>query len=246
MKHFVRNIAGRMIQKGIGWIYPRTCPICCRILTDQQKLVCKECMELLKPIQEPRCKKCGRPVEAEREYCPDCEKGRIFCEGRGIFIYDEKMKRAVLRYKYGGIRENGEFFARALCIYGRKEILRWKPDLIIPIPMHKRKLRQRGFNQAEDLAVRVGDAYGIPVAADAAEKVHATRAQKRLNAAGRKRNLKHAFRVNRPLNGSRILVIDDVFTTGSTVEALAECLLEQGAEAVFFLTAAIGIKKDFS
>lgn len=156
------------------------------------------------------------------------------------------MKQAILRYKYGGVREYGGFFARALWIYGRKDVWRWNPDLIVPVPMYKRKQRLRGFNQAEELAVRTGKSFGIPVAQDLVEKVHGTRAQKQLNAAERKRNLKHVFRVKKELNGLRILVIDDVFTTGSTVEALAECLLAHGAAAVFFLTVAIGVKKDFS
>ena len=234
----------QIINGVLNLIYPRCCPICHHILPEQRLLICPDCQAALRPIGEPRCKKCGRPVP-EGEYCADCTQGRFFSEGRGGFVYDDRMRQSILRYKYGGRREYGAFFARALAAYTRRELARWQPDRIVPVPMYGRKQRRRGFNQAEDLAVRLSEDIQIPVAADWIRKEKNTRSQKRLDAKDRRKNLADAFCVTRPLQGERILVLDDVFTTGATIDAVAECLLLHGAGKVFFLTIAIGVISDF-
>ena len=209
-------------------------------------MLCPACAKILHPIGEPKCRRCGRPVEEDRDLCEDCEKGRAFQEGRGIFLYDERMKRSILSYKNGGRREYGIFFAEAMVVFAGKDILRWKPDLIVPVPMYPKKYRQRGFNQAEDLAEKVSEQLRIPMAASLVEKRKSGKAQKTLDAVSRKRNLRDAFRVTAPVYGLRILIIDDVFTTGSTIESVAAALKAAGAGAVFFITVTIGVKKDFS
>lgn len=233
----MHKIAGKILNL----LYPRRCPLCHKILKDQNWLICPACAKGLKKIESPYCMRCGRPVEKEEEYCRDCAAGsHIFTEGRGIFPYDHQMKESLVKYKYYGHREYGDFYAAALCRCGKSEILRWKPDVIVPIPLHGRKQRQRGFNQAEYLAERVGRFYGIPVSAGLIRKTRPTRAQKKLNAVQRRRNLKDAFSVPEELNGIDILLIDDVYTTGSTMDAAAECLKKKGAGAIYFLTVCIG------
>ena len=123
--------------------------------------------------------------------------------------------------------------------------MRWQPDVIVPVPLHRRKKRMRGFNQAADLAERTGKLLGIPVTEEIVYKIKETRSQKKLDADERKRNLKNAFRTVTPVKGLKILIVDDVYTTGSTMEAMSECLLEGGAEAVFFVTLCM-VKKPFS
>ena len=98
----------------------------------------------------------------------------------------------------------------------------------------------RGFNQAADLAEYTGEILHIPVAEDIICKIKETRSQKKLDAKERKKNLKNAFRAVAEVQGLRILVIDDVYTTGSTIEAMTECLLEAGAESVYFVTLCTG------
>jgi ComF family protein len=178
------------------------------------------------------------------EFCGDCQKQqRHFREGRGIYLYDDKMRTSVLRYKYGGRREYGSFFAASMCHYARCEILRWQPDLILPIPLHKKTRRQRGFNQAELLAERIGACYGIPVSSAVLAKRQQTHSQKKLSEEERRLNLKKAFFVERPVKNLRILLIDDVFTTGSTIDAAAQCLCKAGAAEIFFLTLCIAVRE---
>ena len=115
----------------------------------------------------------------------------------------------------------------------------WRPDVIIPVPLHRRKKRMRGFNQAADLAERIGKILGIPVAEDVIYKSRETRSQKNWTLKSERKISEMRFR-QQAGNRLRILVVDDVYTTGSTVEAMAECLLENGAKAVFFVTLCTG------
>ena len=112
--------------------------------------------------------------------------------------------------------------------------------MIIPVPLHKRKLRMRGFNQAAYLAYRIGEAFGIPVSGEILLKIRNTRSQKKLSAMERHKNLLDAFRVSADLTGLTVLVIDDVYTTGGTMDAAAACLKAGGAERVFFITLCTG------
>ena len=231
MNSLLRNI--------LNVFYPRCCPVCQKILKDQNRLICPECEKKLKPIGQPRCYLCGKPVE-KGEYCADCLRHpHIFDQGRGIFVYDDRMRKSVLRYKYSGCREYGEFYARAMYLYGSRDVRDWNPDLIVPVPVHRTKLRMRGFNQAAFLAEKLGDYTGIPVRQKLVLKIRKTKSQKKLSAVQR-RNLEEAFLVNEDVLGKRILVVDDVYTTGSTIDAMASCLKKKGASAVYFLTVCIG------
>lgn len=229
-----------MLRKILDIFYPRCCPVCQKILKDQRRMICPECEKKLRPIGHPRCYKCGKPIE-EGEYCKDCQKHtHIFDQGRGIFVYDGTMRRSVTRYKYYGCREYGDFYAKAMYRYAWKNLNQWKPDLIVPVPIHKSKERLRGFNQAAYLAERLGCYTGIPVDTVLVQKVVKTKSQKKLNAMQRRKNLEKAFLVTKNIRGKDILVIDDVYTTGSTIDAMAGCLRKRGAKNIYFLTVCIG------
>lgn len=138
----------RITEKILNVFYPRHCPVCQEILKDQSRLICPECEQTLHPVDEPRCFLCGKPVGDGEEYCSDCRKHtRMFTQGRGIFFYDKKMKVSLMKYKYYGCREYGAFYARALCLYGEKELKRWKPDVIVPVPLYWKKRRIRGLTR---------------------------------------------------------------------------------------------------
>lgn len=222
-------------------LYPPRCPVCNGILRDRQRNICPECENLLHPLTKHYCMKCGKPVKETEEYCTQCSTvHRSFERGRGVFLYNTQMKQSLLRYKFFGSREYGKYYAEAICRYVGRDIRRWNPDVIVPVPLHRRKMKMRGFNQAADLAERTGSLLQIPVAEWLVYKEKETRSQKKLDARERKQNLKDAFQASYPVNGLRILLMDDVYTTGSTVEAMTECLLENGAEAVFFVTLCMG------
>ena len=229
------------LEKFLNILYPKRCPVCHQILPERETLICSPCEKMLHPVVKDYCLKCGKPVDAEMELCPECrERHREFDRGRGIFLYNGKMRQSLIRYKYYGSREYGEYYADSICRYAGREIRAWKPDLILPVPMHPRKQRIRGFNQAADLAEKTGKILGIPVSSQIVHKIRITRSQKKLNATERKQNLRAVFQVTERLDGLRILVIDDVYTTGSTIEAMAHVLKAAGAEKVFFVTLCTG------
>ncbi len=131
-----------------------------------------------------------------------------------------------MKYKYFGCRGIQPLLWKKHCISTEKDLLAlWKPQIIIPVPLHRRKQRIRGFNQAELLAKELSRYAGIPVDTAILKKCHATRSQKKLDAAERKKNLQKAFQVVGNPAGMRILLIDDVYTTGSTMDVLAKLLL---------------------
>lgn len=230
------------LKKILNILYPRRCPVCNQILAENGISVCRECEKELHPIVTDYCLRCGRPVDENVEFCRECRSAyREFDRGRGVFLYNNKMRQSLLRYKYYGSREYGEYYAACICRYMEREIRAWNPDLIIPVPMYPRKQRERGFNQAADLSAKVGKRLGIPTADWIVQKTQNTKSQKKLNAVERKQNLRAAFRVTERIDGLRILVLDDVYTTGSTIEALAHVLREAGASRVFFVTLCMGI-----
>lgn len=114
-------------------------------------------------------------MSEEEEYCRDCKAAPgAFDQGRGIFLYDDRMKYSIMKYKYFGCREYSRFYGRALYLYGRDQLALWKPDVIVPVPLHWRKLRKRGFNQAELLAEELAKSAGIPVDVSLLKKSRAT------------------------------------------------------------------------
>lgn len=222
-------------------LYPRTCPVCHKILKNPETRICPECVGGFVPVGKEYCMKCGKPVEKEQEYCEVCGKRhRDFTEGRGVFLYDHTMKSSLMKFKYEGRREYVEYYVKAMSYFAAKDILRWNPDVVIPIPLHKKKYRIRGFNQAECLARGLAKEWDLPFSAGILKKVKNTRSQKKLQAAERKHNLDDAFAVCEEIRGLSVLVIDDVYTTGSTMDAAAKVLKEKGAEKVYFLTLCIG------
>ncbi|MCF0132622.1 MAG: ComF family protein [Blautia sp.] len=222
-------------------VFPRHCPLCNEVLEDPNHLVCDRCVPKIQPLQEPLCKKCGKPVEEYQEYCHDCGKyKRWFDEGRGVFLYDAMWKRSIGRYKFYGCREFGEFYGEAMYQYTHKLLMRWKPELLIPVPLHKRTLRDRGFNQTWKLAERISFRAGIPAEQKLVRKTIYTGSQKKMDAISRRKSLYKAYEMSGDIRKARVLIVDDVFTTGSTIDALAQCLKEHGASEVYFLTLCIG------
>lgn len=233
-------------------MFPAKCPVCSGVLLPREALVHKECEKSLAAIEEPLCKRCGRPLSEETaEYCGSCRKDRengkkseLWDSGRCAFSYQGEMASAVLRMKQYGTKETIAFFAHWMVGLHMSYLLHLHPDCIIPVPLHPFKKRQRGFNQAELLAEAVSkefQAYHLPVQ-PLLKKTVRTAEQKTLSGAERKRNLAHAFRLEEADMAqlpSVVLLIDDVFTTGSTLAACAAVLKEQGVKQVGFLCACL-------
>ena len=228
-------------EKCLDVLYPPRCPACGGILEDKQRSICPQCESIFHPVSEYYCMKCGKPVNETEEYCSECRhRERKFIRGRSVFLYNGQMKNSLLRYNYYGSREYGKYYAEAICRYVGRDIRSWRPDVIIPVPLHRRKKRMRGFNQAAYLAEKLSCYTGIMTDTNLVRKVIKTKSQKKLNALQRRKNLEKAFAVSEDVRGKDILVIDDVYTTGSTIDAMASCLKKKGAENVYFLTVCIG------
>ena len=223
-------------------LFPPRCPICDKIQKMKEKGICPECRKKIRYIREPRCMKCSKQLsDEEQEYCKDCtERDHFYKQGRALFDY-RAIDRAIYKFKYKGRKEYGEILGEEMAYFLGDYIHRIKPDALIPVPMYPAKKRVRGYNQAEVLADMLGKYLNVPVRADLVKRVKNTRALKALNRKERLNNLKNAF--NLEGNGVKlntIIIVDDIYTTGSTIDAVAKVFLKAGVENIYFVTLAIG------
>jgi len=225
----------------LDMLYPRRCPVCHDIAVPGGSRICNVCREKLKPITGPRCFRCSKPLKREeQEYCKDCRKTRLFDQGIGIFPYGSVLQESLFKLKYGKRQEYGSFYGQIAAVYSREIIRNWGVEIIIPIPLHRKRMEKRGYNQAELIAGALGKTLCIPVDSRLMKRKVNTRPQKELDYRERKQNMKNAFFLKGENRYRRILLVDDIYTTGSTIEAAAELLKRNGAENVFFLTIAMG------
>ncbi len=227
----------------LDFIFPRRCPVCDEVVPFSGSIICSECRKKLVYITEPKCKKCGKPIRSEREeFCEEC-KHRIhyFDAGFSVFVYNDAMKRSIYRFKYGNRKEYRFFYSEEILRALGDELKKRKPDALIPVPLHKARLRRRGYNQSELLAREIGRRLDIPVCTDLLIRTKETRPQKELNHAQRENNLKNAFKiVSDDVKLSTVVLVDDIFTTGSTIDAISKTLRKCGVSCIYFLTLASG------
>jgi ComF family protein len=186
---------------------------------------------------------CGKPLsDSRQEYCDDCRrKKHVFLQGRSLFSYQGEIRKSLYRLKYSNRREYALCYGQEMARNLGPWILQKKITRIVPIPLHPSRKRQRGYNQAALLAKSLGEALEIPVDETLLCRVKRTKPQKNLSGQERKANLKHAFQVKKEiLPGECILLVDDIFTTGSTVDAAAQCLINHFGCRVYVITVAIG------
>ena len=222
-------------------LYPRRCPICNSIV--KKRLICKECLDSLDIIKPPVCIKCGKKLDSERDYyCSDCRSfEKAFVENRAVFAYKGEIRNAMYDLKYANRRENAEFFGEAIVQKYGRYIKGLGIDVIVPIPLHKKRLRKRGYNQTALVAKYVGTGLDIPVNTELLAREQSTRAQKYLNNRERKNNVKSAFKVyENDVKYDRILLIDDIYTTGATLHYATKELMNEGVGAVYTITVCIG------
>ena len=214
-------------------LFPRHCPVCGEIVKPPGSLICPACFHKLSYVKPPVCKKCGKEILDEtEEFCGDCMKRRhAFESGLALMNYDETARRSMAWIKYKNKREYLDFYGAALAARYETQIRRMEADALVPVPVHPSRKRARGFNQAEVLAV-----LGIPVESGMLIRDKRTKPQKELSAAERLKNLSGAFRAGAIPEGIRtVLLVDDIYTTGSTVEACARALRSAGVSRVYFV-----------
>ncbi len=224
-------------------IFPPRCIVCDGVLKTTEKGICKDCRGGVHRISGPVCGRCGKELGFfEDTFCKDCRMHRhAFESGKALFLYNDAMRKSIYRFKYAGRKEYAAFYGKALADAFDEWIASVSPDAIVPIPLHKKRLAQRGFNQAELIARALSKHTGIPVRNDVLSRRTDTRKQKELNVSERENNLKKAFKSGgNDVKLDTVLLIDDIYTTGSTMDAAASCLKRSGVRRVHTLSLCIG------
>ena len=213
-------------------LFPPRCLLCGGPGSDRYDL-CHDCAGVL-PRAGVACPTCALPLPdaAPATDCGRCRQRRPpFAATHAAFVYGPPLDRLVQELKFGQrlshARLLGELLARHLVTVDGP-----RPELLLPVPLHPRRQRGRGFNQALELARPITQRLGVRLVADGCRRLRDTAAQSGLDAVSRRRNVRGAFAVNTPVGGRRVALIDDVVTTGHTVTELARVVAAAGAERV--------------
>ncbi|HEY3119115.1 MAG TPA: ComF family protein [Vicinamibacteria bacterium] len=222
-------------------VFPSQCACCGQTVTRPTRgPLCEPCWAALPRHGCPLCR-CGLPLPGRASACARCRRGRNpIAAGASLGPYEGPLRTAIHELKYRGRRRVAGRLAEALL--GRPEVtpVLGGGALLVPVPLHPRKRRERGFNQSELLAEAISARAGVPLVKDALVRRRETGTQTGLSAAARRANVRGAFAVRRRarIEGQRIVLLDDVYTTGATALACAQALLAAGAREVRLLTLA--------
>ncbi|HEY0455788.1 MAG TPA: ComF family protein [Verrucomicrobiae bacterium] len=233
------------LDAGLSFFYPEVCQFC----RDEPAKVADGfvgaiCRNNVKYIQPPFCERCGLPFEGALTTafeCSNCRETELhFSSARSAVVASGMVLDLLHRYKYNQALWFEPFFAELLVKAAQPALAKGEWDMIIPVPLHSIKQREREFNQAERLAKPLAAACGIPLQTRVVKRVLPTRTQTRLNRQERAANVRKAFALRDTPNlaGKRIVLVDDVLTTGATTSACARALLKGGAERVCVWTLA--------
>ncbi len=215
------------------WIYPPRCAGC----GEPGSLLCEACREKLHPVGEHFCRKCGKPLK-KGAHCRLCRAHEFrFQASRAPYIYDGPAAAMIKSLKYNSNLSLVPLMADLLSAFWRE--LNWDIDIVIPVPLSEERRAQRGFNQSEMLARAFAKRTGLKADPRALMKIRHTLQQVGLNAEQRRENLNGAFAAEEVLvRGKRVLLLDDVMTTGSTFAECSAVLLDKGAKSVNCLSMA--------
>lgn len=228
-------------------IYPEniTCDVCkAELVADTRYRLCAKCAENMPFNDQKKCLICGAPMENEADYCLRCQNNdSVFKKNRSPLVYEGLAKKLILQLKFGGKKYLATTLATMMADTFLKEHM--EADVIVPVPMSKAEEKKRGFNQSSLIAYELGARLGRPVL-PALIKNRETSQQKALTAKDRSENLKGAFVcIYKEVSGLKVLLVDDVFTTGATANECARALYKSRAKEVNVLTAAITKLKIF-
>ncbi len=236
----------RLWNEFLNLLYPATCCGCAAAAPHPS--FCARCRAAIRTPQAPLCVVCGIPFSTASggdHRCGHCLRHRFgFRRARACALYSaadtgqHPLKTVLQRYKYN--REVGLARPLAQLLFERCPVSLGAYEVIMPVPLHVARLRWRGFNQAHLLLKPLARQAGVPIDAFSLERVRPTRPQVELTETERRRNVAHAFRVTRPecVRGQRILLVDDVYTTGATVDECSHALRRAGAASVDVLVLA--------
>ena len=242
----------RYFETALDIIYPRHCPVCDGVLPaftfesgriKRGRIIHRNCIKKIEFVKGSTCFKCGKPLgkDSLEEYCQDCrEKRHFFKRGYSVFAY-RSISGSIYRFKYMGRQEYARFYGVATRKRLGDTLKGLGIEAVVPVPMYEKKQLKRGYNQAEVYAKAVSEELSIPLRTDIVKRVRNTLPMKELDALGRRNNLKKAFII--PKNDVKfkcVLIIDDIYTTGSTIDEIAHEFRMAGVQKIYCLTLAIG------
>jgi competence protein ComFC len=242
---------GGWTEAALHFFYPGVCRICeGERVRAVEGFICQTCRWKrgnVRHVHDPFCDRCGLPFEGQitgQFVCSNCADLKLhFKKARAAVIATPFILQVVHQYKYGGGIWFEPFLAKLLIDAARPHLRAEKPDVIVPVPLHPVKLREREFNQAARLARLLAKACEIPLNETALRRVQFTQTQTLLSKQRRGENVRRAFAANPafPLRGARVILVDDVLTTGSTTSSCASALLKAGVREVSVWTVARGL-----
>jgi competence protein ComFC len=223
----------RAAQGFIDLLCPPRCAACGRMAG----WFCPECQNGIEPVEPPFCPLCGRSTPAA-ELCKSCRVKPLEIDGiRSVGYLEGALQTAIHRFKYSNLRALAQPLGRLAAEYLARYDL--PVDTLVPVPLHTSRLRQRGYNQAELLTREIAGLTGLDTACGSMRRVRSTVPQVGLTAIERRRNVSEAFECSPGgLGGKRILLVDDVCTTGATLEACSIALRAAGIKTVWGFTLA--------
>jgi ComF family protein len=222
----------RVAQTVLDVLFPPRCVAC----GGQGSFLCRACRETMPRALPPRCPLCWQP-ERRGEMCGRCAQARLaFAGARSLYLYEGAVREAVHGLKYNHLSALARPMAEVMAGYLEAEAL--PVDLVVPVPLFGRRQRLRGYNQSALLARELSRLGGLPLAERGLARRRDTPPQARsVDAEARRRNVAGAFAADRRrVEGRRVLIIDDVMTTGATLDACAQALRQAGAASVWALT----------
>ena len=224
-------------QQAWSWFIDLLFPPKCGGCQTAGSLWCETCRAAVKLIEPPWCEKCGQMLAADG-LCASCQAHPLQIEKiRSVALFDGVLRQAIHRFKYERLSGMAEPFGAMLADYWRAEQL--AADRVIPVPLHSSRERDRGYNQSELLARQLARRVNVPLSGKGLRRTRATAVQMTLNAAQRRENVAGAFECVEPrVRGARVIIVDDVGTTGATLDACAQAVLKAGAASVMGLTLA--------
>jgi ComF family protein len=231
-------------------VFPAPCRICARMLDTGNRIpFCRACIgALTETLPEPQCARCGRPIVSnavtEGVAPPQCHLCRLgaydFDFVRSFGAYSPSMARAILMLKYGEITPLGEWFANQLAKVAKGRLEAFAADVVVPVPLHPSRLRERGYNQAELIARPLARLLGIPFRSYLLVRTRPRPDKVRLTRRERWETVRGAYAMHHgaKVDKIRVLLVDDVFTTGATLDACSRALRGAGAVRVAGMTVA--------
>ncbi len=227
------------ISGALDFLYPPKCALCGRLRRQEEKGICRHCYESRGLILENYCRKCGKNLYKDDFFCYDCSRhDHEFEAGHALFPYAQ-IKDAIWVMKYGREKWRALALAELMEWLFETEVRQWGIEALAFVPQHFLALGQKGYNPPAAAARYLAARFHLPLTGVLAAR-HKAHAQKELSAEERQKNLKNIYFCKEKVPFRRILLIDDVYTTGATIDACSHLLKESGAEKVYFLTMAIG------